>query len=126
MSSTATTTAIQLERIPTGGSARSPYEIPTALPETPQHGSPSPSPPPSFEPDRELVALAPPDKGSQAWLFLFGATVLETTVWGLLNAVGILQNYWTTEMFPDHESTVTLAAALMNGLSFMSVAVFGP
>jgi hypothetical protein len=31
-----------------------------------------------------------------------------------------------TERFVGHESTVTLAASLMNGLSFMSVGVFGP
>jgi hypothetical protein len=91
MSATATTTAIELERIPTVVSAKSPYALSTALPETPVHGSPSPSPTPSvstpIDEDRELAPLAPADRGAQAWLFLFGATVVETTVWGLLNAV---------------------------------------
>jgi hypothetical protein len=73
-----------------------------------------------------VAALAPADGGIQAWMFLIAATMIETTVWGLLNAVGILQHYWTTEMFKGREATVTLAAALMNGLTFMSAGIFGP
>jgi hypothetical protein len=78
------------------------------------------------ESEREVRPLAPADRGRDAWLFLLGSTVIETVVWGLLNAVGILQHYWTTEQFPEHEATVTLAAALMNGLTFMSAGIFGP
>lgn len=121
--STAVTTAIELGDM--DAASRSPYAIAPAGQETPLEPSAAPS---LHDPDaeREVPGLAPADKGAQAWLFLFGATVIETTVWGLLNAVGVLQNYWMTERFRGHDSTVTLAASLMNGLSFMSVGVFGP
>lgn len=120
----ATNTAIELERVVSdsgGGNDRF------------QNGSwvsssrsPSNSPPPVDDTDRELASLPPADRGAAAWMFLLGATLIETTIWGLLNAVGVLQHYWTTEQFPRDEATVTLAAALMNGLTFMSAGVFGP
>jgi len=119
----ATTTAIELERLPhTEAEATFPATPTGSPPSSPRESSPSGG----YPEDREVTPLASADSGSAAWLFLLGATLIETTVWGLLNAVGILQHYWTTERFRGHEATVTLAAALMNGLCFMSTGVFGP
>jgi len=109
--------------------AESPYaKAPDAsLPQTPvspRSDTGSPSPPPDT--DREVTALLPADRGKAAWTFLIAGTIIETSVWGLLNAVGVLQQYWTTEKFKGDESTVTLATSLMNGLSYMSAGFFGP
>jgi hypothetical protein len=70
--------------------------------------------------------LHPPDKGRHAWQFLAAATLVETWVWGLPYTVGVLHAYWHTEMFPEDESTLTLAATLQTGLMFMSTALLGP
>jgi MFS family permease len=76
--------------------------------------------------DREVAPLAKGDSGREAWLFLIAGTVIETTVWGLLNAVGVLEHYWAEEQFPGHHDTVTVASSLMNGLSYLGVGFFGP
>lgn len=123
-------TSIPLDRINASTSdleqAESPYaqEPGQSVAPTPvRSASPSPAIP---DDEREVPSLPPADRGRDAWLFLLGATIIETTVWGLLNAVGILQNYWSTERFPGDEATVTLATSLMNGLSYMSAGFFGP
>lgn len=100
-----------------------------SLPESPRSASPPTATAAEMgggPDDREVTPLAPADRGKDAWAFLIAATVIETTVWGLLNAVGILQQYWSTKQFPGNDSTVTLATSLMNGLSFMGAGAFGP
>lgn len=76
--------------------------------------------------ERELPALAPTDRGRDAWLFLASATVIESIVWGLPYSVGVLHAYWSGEMFPGQESVVTLAATLQNGLLFVASGFLGP
>lgn len=71
-------------------------------------------------------ALPPVDGGRQAWLFLAGATTCEMIVWGLPYSVGVLHAFWVAEMFPGEESTVTLAATLMNGLLMVGAGFLGP
>jgi hypothetical protein len=61
-----------------------------------------------------------------AWRFLAAATFMETTVWGLPFTVGVLHAYWSAHLFPDAESTLTLAATLQTGLMYMSTAFLGP
>ncbi|KAL1408095.1 hypothetical protein Q8F55_004898 [Vanrija albida] len=95
--------------------------------------APTPGPSPSLhasaefpEAGRELPSLPPADTGRDAWNFLIAATAMETTVWGFPYTIGILHNYWASEMFPGEESTLTFAATLQTGLMFMSTAVLGP
>lgn len=75
-----------------------------------------------------IAALPPVDGGKQAWLFLLGATAMETLVWGIPFSIGILHQYWTSTLFEGKhgESTLTLAAALQTGLMYMSCGIFGP
>lgn len=75
--------------------------------------------------EQNVSALHPVDRGVHAWRFLAAATLVETTVWGLPFTIGVLHQYWTTELFPGHESTLTLAATLQTGLMYMSTAVLG-
>jgi hypothetical protein len=72
-------------------------------------------------------SLHPVDRGSNAWLFLLGATSIEILIFGLPYSIGVLHLYWTNTLFPGHgASTITLAATLQAGLLYMMVAVFGP
>lgn len=76
--------------------------------------------------EREIASLPPVDRGRAAWSFLIAGTVIETLVWGLPWSVGILHNYWSQEMFPGAESTLTLAATLQTGFMYMTAALIGP
>lgn len=77
--------------------------------------------------EENVSAVLPPiDGGRQAWTFLLASTIIETTVWGLPYTIGVLHEFWSSQMFPDDESTLTLAATLQTGLMFMSTAVLGP
>ncbi|OCF78560.1 monocarboxylic acid transporter [Kwoniella mangroviensis CBS 8886] len=72
-------------------------------------------------------ALPPVDSGRQAWLFLIAATYIELIIWGLPFSIGVLHVYWLNTLFKGQgESTITLAATLQTGLSYMTVAVSGP
>ncbi|KAL1404911.1 hypothetical protein Q8F55_008523 [Vanrija albida] len=82
--------------------------------------------PESPAPEVTTFALPPVDGGRQAWLFLAGATTCEMIVWGLPYSVGVLHAFWVAEMFPGEESTVTLAATLMNGLLMVGAGFLGP
>lgn len=79
-----------------------------------------------LDPGRELRPLPPVDSGPAAWSFLAAATVVEMIVWGIPYSVGILHSYASKNLFPDQESTVTLAATLHNGLLFVGAGFFGP
>ncbi|KAL1410708.1 hypothetical protein Q8F55_001650 [Vanrija albida] len=78
------------------------------------------------ESDRAMQALPPPDRGRAAWIILTAVTVIELIVWGLPYSVGILHEYWVRDMFPNSESTVTLAAMLHNGMLLVGVGLCGP
>lgn len=75
---------------------------------------------------RELPALPPVDRGARAWSFLAAATLVETVVWGLPFSAGVLHEYWMSHMFPDRDSTLTMAATLQTSLMYMSAAFLGP
>ncbi|WVQ65916.1 uncharacterized protein L199_004094 [Kwoniella botswanensis] len=77
--------------------------------------------------DHQIEALPPVDGGKQAWLFLIGATYMETLIWGLPFSIGILHVYWTNTLFQGQgASAITLAATLQTGLLYMACAFFGP
>jgi hypothetical protein len=76
--------------------------------------------------EREIASLPPVDMGRDAWLFLVASTVVEAVVWGLPWSVGVLHHYWVAEMFPNDESTLTLAATLQTGLMYVFAACIGP
>lgn len=137
------TSDIALERLGPRSDLPSLHESPYAsvpdpsVPQTPADHSRPLTPPaerdeieppasPVLSTGREVTPLAKPDSGREAWMFLIAGTLIETTVWGLLNAVGVLEHYWAEELFPGHHDTVTVASALMNGLSYLGVGFFGP
>lgn len=71
--------------------------------------------------------LHPVDSGVNAWLFLLGATVIEILIWGIPFSIGVLHLYWTTVLFPGYGAgTLTLAATMHAGLSYVFTAIFGP
>lgn len=75
---------------------------------------------------RELPSLPPVDRGAAAYSFLAAATLVETVVWGLPFSAGVLHEYWMSHMFPDNDSTLTMAATLQTALMYMSAAFLGP
>jgi len=86
-----------------------------------------------LEPEVDLTApenatsLSPADAGKAAWLFLTGATAIEVLIWGIPFSIGVLHAYWTEELFPGRGTgTITLAATLQTGLSYMVAALSGP
>jgi len=119
------TTTIELETI--GGDPAPRPSIPqTPTEDTAQRKAYSISSPESPADGTETFSLPPVDRGRDAWRFLVAATLVETIVWGLPYTVGIFHQYWVTNMFPDDESTLTLAATLQTGLMYMSTAPLGP
>jgi hypothetical protein len=86
-------------------------------------------PPPTLhDPPSHASSLPLADGGKDAWLFLLGATVMETLIWGLPFSVGVLHAYWTNELFANQggEGTITLAATLQSGLMYISTGLLGP
>jgi hypothetical protein len=72
-------------------------------------------------------SLPPADGGRAAWLFLIGATAIEVLIWGIPFSIGVLHAYWTEELFPGRGTgTITLAATLQTGLTYMIAALSGP
>ncbi|WWC72506.1 uncharacterized protein I206_106468 [Kwoniella pini CBS 10737] len=89
--------------------------------------SPSPNRDRTEEGHNPTEILPPVDGGSKAWLFLVAATYIEIIIWGLPFSIGVLHVYWTNTLFNGQgESTITLAATLQTGLSYMTIACFGP
>jgi hypothetical protein len=87
--------------------------------------------PPELEVDltapENATSLPPADGGKAAWLFLIGATAIEVLIWGIPFSIGVLHAYWTDELFPGRGTgTITLAATLQTGLSYMVAALSGP
>lgn len=60
-------------------------------------------------------SLPPIDGGKDAWLFLAAGTVIEALTWGTPASIGVLHEYWTSELFPigtDGRELLTVAATL--------------
>lgn len=76
----------------------------------------------------ESAPLPPVDRGRGAILFLVAATLIEATVWGLPFSVGVLHEYWLSEVFPDPSAAgvLTLASTLPTGLLYFCGVFMGP
>lgn len=60
-------------------------------------------------------SLPPIDGGRDAWLFLAAGTVVEALTWGTPASIGVLHEYWTSELFPsgtEGRDLVSIAATL--------------
>ncbi|KAL8790010.1 MAG: hypothetical protein Q9195_006559 [Heterodermia aff. obscurata] len=58
----------------------------------------SPSPPASHAPAQPAAPGPPPDGGTKAWLQVLGGFLLVLNTWGLTNAYGVFQTYYSTEL----------------------------
>lgn len=59
--------------------------------------SPTPSLDTTYPPSRPLPALAQPDRGRPALLFLLGAFSVELVIWGIPSAYGVFLVYYQTQ-----------------------------
>jgi hypothetical protein len=109
----------------------------TSLPPTPNElsfeereiGTPgSEAASPGLADQQYFTQLPPVDRGRHAYMFLAAAIVLEASIWGLPFSVGVLHEYWSSELFANSnaESTLTLVSTLPTGLLFLSGTVLGP
>lgn len=79
---------------------------------------------PAVEPSN----LPPADRGTQAWMYLMGAFVVETLVWGFPNSFGVFLGYYSKEFHdePGAELLLPLAGTLCSGLIYCSGPVLYP
>lgn len=73
------------------------------------------------EPDNEGVASLPPtDKGRAAWLFLAGAFVTETLIWGFPFSFGVLRTYYRTNPpISKDPSGISAVGTLCSGIMYL-------
>ncbi|CAN8101004.1 unnamed protein product [Discula destructiva] len=68
----------------------------------------------------------PPDGGWRAWLVVFGSWCCNFIISGWLNALGVFQDFYSTELFPDlPTSTIAIIPSLVNFLIFAGGPIFG-
>ncbi|KAG8694917.1 hypothetical protein FRC08_008177 [Ceratobasidium sp. 394] len=82
----------------------------------------------NISPTAEPINLAPADRGMHAWMYLIGAFVVETLVWGFPNSFGVFLSYYS-EMFRDEpgaELLLPLAGTLCSGLIYCSGPILYP
>ncbi|KAH7339597.1 major facilitator superfamily domain-containing protein [Rhizoctonia solani] len=75
-----------------------------------------------------VINLAPADRGFQAWLYLLGAFVVETLVWGFPNSFGVFLSYYS-KMYQEEkgaELLLPLAGTLCSGLIYCSGPIIYP
>lgn len=66
-----------------------------------------------------------PDGGWRAWTVVFGSWCCTFLISGWINALGVFQEYYSTELFPQlPTTTVALIPALVEFLVFAGVSVF--
>ncbi|KAJ1304561.1 hypothetical protein OPQ81_005702 [Rhizoctonia solani] len=72
--------------------------------------------------------IPPADRGFQAWLYLLGAFVVETLVWGFPNSFGVFLSYYS-KMYQKEkgaELLLPLAGTLCSGLIYCSGPIIYP
>lgn len=82
------------------------------------------APPPSIvESERESLDHDDvPDGGWRAWLVVLGSWCVNFVVSGWLNGMGVFQDYYSTELFPNlPTSTVALVSSLVALIIFAGV-----
>lgn len=66
-----------------------------------------------------------PDGGWRAWSVVFGSWCCTFLISGWINALGVFQDYYSTELFPElPTSTVALIPSLVQFLIFAGVSVY--
>ncbi|KAF2163148.1 hypothetical protein M409DRAFT_33581, partial [Zasmidium cellare ATCC 36951] len=70
--------------------------------------------------------LPPIDGGRGAWTFLFGALLLEATVWAFALSFGVFQEYYSKhELFRD-SSLIPTIGAVATGFTYLGIPVTNP
>lgn len=66
----------------------------------------------------------PPDGGWRAWSVVFGSWCCNFIISGWLNALGVFQDYYSTELFPNlPTSTIAIIPSLVDFLIFAGVSI---
>ncbi|THC89638.1 hypothetical protein EYZ11_010914 [Aspergillus tanneri] len=69
----------------------------------------------------------PPDGGLTAWLQVVGAFFLFFNSWGLLNAFGVFQSYYQSDLIPSYSSSsITWIGTVQGFLLFLVGVIVGP
>ncbi|KAH8682673.1 major facilitator superfamily domain-containing protein [Xylariales sp. PMI_506] len=68
-----------------------------------------------------------PDGGREAWLVVFGSTIVLVHTWGLINSFGVFQTYYETELLSSRSSSdISWIGSLQGALLMMGGIVSGP
>ncbi|KAK4548824.1 hypothetical protein LTR36_008597 [Oleoguttula mirabilis] len=102
----------------------------TALPESPQS---TPQPSPRFAPEpppgppKGPPGGPPPDGGLTAWLQVLGGYFIFFNTWGLINAFGVFQTYYSGELLTNQSnSTISWIGTFTSFLLCASPISWGP
>ncbi|KAH6853946.1 major facilitator superfamily domain-containing protein [Chaetomium sp. MPI-CAGE-AT-0009] len=68
-----------------------------------------------------------PDGGLTAWLQVVGSAAILVNTWGVINTFGVFQDYYETELLPDHSSSdISWIGSTQASLLFLVGVVAGP
>ncbi|KAF8607541.1 MFS general substrate transporter, partial [Ceratobasidium sp. AG-I] len=72
--------------------------------------------------------LAPADRGIQAWMYLVGAFVVQTLLWGVPNSFGVFLTYYSDAFYGEAGADLLLpfAGTLCSGLMYCSGPILYP
>ncbi|KAK4892374.1 hypothetical protein LTR27_009208 [Elasticomyces elasticus] len=112
------------------GPATDSYQTLTAMPESPSTTPlPSPGLPPdtSKGPPKGPPGGPPPDGGLDAWLQVLGGYFIFFNTWGLINAFGVFQTYYSTVLLKDmSNSSISWIGTLTSFMLCASPITWGP
>ncbi|PWY82720.1 MFS monocarboxylate transporter [Aspergillus eucalypticola CBS 122712] len=75
----------------------------------------------------DTVPLPPPDGGLTAWLQVAGAFFLFFNSWGILNAYGVFQSYYQSDLIPTYSSSsITWIGTAQGFVLFLVGVIVGP
>ncbi|PYH75101.1 MFS monocarboxylate transporter [Aspergillus vadensis CBS 113365] len=75
----------------------------------------------------DAVIPPPPDGGLTAWLQVVGAFLLFFNSWGILNAYGVFQSYYQSDLIPTYSSSaITWIGTVQGFVLFLVGVIVGP
>ena len=75
----------------------------------------------------DLGPVVPPDGGFLAWAQIFGSFLINVNNWGLVNAFGVFQAFYETDLLRDQSaSTISWVGTLQGSLLLIVGVISGP
>ncbi|KAF2206333.1 hypothetical protein CERZMDRAFT_115779 [Cercospora zeae-maydis SCOH1-5] len=79
----------------------------------------------TLSPNQIQSALPPTDSGRGAWTALFGAFVINATIWGFALSFGVLQEFYTShEPFSSKPAGIAAIGTTCTGIMYLTMPIF--